>query len=366
MLETQRRFVVTDFNPEVFNYYVELNSKQQIRQFYLRSSEPHRHCRVQITDEEKAEMITEISVGHVQTGEAKPLGLEEACWLADKVCPGQLVKLRFTYQDWEIDFFLDPLPGLILMKFKSDQPLPALPPFINSVTEVPDTLTNLHLARLAEFLGGSKTPDLAALLSSLPRPRVKRIVLTGPACSGKSTIIKQLNEMDNPAIIVLPETASIIVPQIQSDSGPSKATGKLNQRQKTLVAAQKLFETTSIEQAQEEERRVIVLECGTPDIAARDPRGLQSFEQNCLISLREEGALYDQVFYLGPLPRNLYQAHCGNQPNQQITYRQMILHHCCLLNAWQVAAMDKLTFLDGDMPLDTKIDKIVSHICSAV
>lgn len=227
---------------------------------------------------------------------------------------------------WEVDVFSDVLAGIILAEKEfsdvEDANRAELNPWLKdrfpNAREVTDSLSNLHLARLATDLRGTEIPALPFVNENLNN-QIKKVVLTGGPCSGKSTAIAALREKF-PDIHFVPEVASIVIGQL----GIAPTGDKLRNRkfQQTIYRVQDIFEATSTEYAIAQGKSGIVLDRGTVDGAAYFEGGVNEFEAVLQTSLTREYNRYHAVLQLNIPPETVYEQNRRNNPARSETYSQ--------------------------------------------
>ncbi len=242
-------------------------------------------------------------------------------------------KVRFPCQGWEIDLFEGPLAGVIFAEkelLTPDQPLNIpewLSPYIKK--EVTNSLSNLHLARLASDLRGS---DVLALPYVTMLRTVPKIVITGPPCSGKTTVMKRLKHIF-PEFHFVPEVATVIMGQL--NILPGETDLELNRFQRTIYRTQKIFEESSMQFAITQNKKGMILDRGTADQPAYIKGGVGRFEAVLGTTLLHEYSNYDAVLYLELPSREVYEANLGNNPNRRENYDQAVPLGEKLYEAWR-------------------------------
>ena len=242
-------------------------------------------------------------------------------------------KVRFPYQGWEIDVFPAPLAGIYLAEKELSSPdenvdIPYwLSPFV--IREVTNSLSNLHLARLAADLRGTNVlalPHLENLLTNVPM-----IVITGPPCSGKSTVMKKLEKL-YPDFHFVPEVATIVISLVGIK--PDGTELGLIRFQKMVYQTQKSFEYTSAQFAQTQGKRGILLDRGKADQPAYMPGGRKQFEKVHNTSMSAEYANYHAVLFLDLPSRKDYEANSNNNSARMENYDQAVPLAVKLYDAW--------------------------------
>ena len=130
---------------------------------------------------------------------------------------------------------------------------------------------------------------------------MKKIVLTGGPCAGKTTIAEVLSRAFAGHISVVPESASLLFrggfPRWKENQQPLQKA--IYEVQRQLEDSYSLHHPT----------RVLVLDRGTIDGAAYWPQGAESFFQVMGSSLEKELDRYSEVIYLESAGEAEYEAH---------------------------------------------------------
>jgi CYTH domain-containing protein/predicted ATPase len=326
--EIERRFLLRGF-PSIDNNV----GVKKIDQGYLELSSAMDSFRVRILGDKSAVLTLKDGRGISREEDEESISLSMAQKLLKK-CHHKLTKLRIVYEGWEIDILGDVLTGIVLAEKElgsedEDLEIPEwLKPFI--IREVTDSLTNLHLARLASDLRG--TDLLANIYLERHLKSIKKYVLTGGPCSGKSTIMEILRREHSNCHFV-PEVATIIISQLGILPGNDALSQ--NRFQRAIYRTQKLFEATSIEYALGQNMDAVVFDRGSLDGAAYVPGGLEEFVR--IIGTHEpaEFKCYDSVVYISIPPKDIYELNKANNPARRENFEQAKELGDKILEAWQ-------------------------------
>ena len=211
----------------------------------------------------------------------------------------------------------------------TDEPLEIpewLKPYI--VREVTDSLTNLHLARLASDLRGTELSASSYLekdFSIIPKH-----VLTGGPCSGKSTIMELLKK-EFPNFNFVPEVATIIIRQLGIFPG-NDILSQFN-FQRAIYRTQKLFEAISYQFAISQNKNALILDRGTWDGSVYLPEG--RFEHAVGTTQFDEYSCYDSVVYLSVPRQEIYEMNKENNPARTETYEHAFELGQKIYQAWK-------------------------------
>lgn len=316
--EIERRFLLSGFPDFISNDYI---AKIDQGYFELSSAADSLDSfRVRIFNNSTAVLTLKEGKGISREELEANLDLAIAKRLFNK-CQHRLSKLRIRCQGWEIDVFGDVLHGVIFAEKelkREDEPINIpkwLEPYI--IREVTDSLTNLHLARLASDLKGLNLS--ASYYLDRQMRKIEKYVLTGPPCSGKSTVLEQLKK-EYPNYHFVPEVASIIIGQLGIFPGEDPLSQK--RFQSTIYRTQKLFEATSVKFAISNDKKGIIFDRGALDGAAYVPGGMKEFERIVGTDQEEEFKYYNKVIYMSVPPKDIYELKKTNNPARKETYQQ--------------------------------------------
>jgi CYTH domain-containing protein/predicted ATPase len=314
--EIERRFLVSSLDTKA-----ELGQAVSIIQGYFEIPFPEHSLRVRIMDGKEAVVTQKLGSGIRRREIEHPIALDTANLLLES-CVHIIEKDRYFCQGWSIDFFHYPLKGLVLAEKEISSVFEKvdLPEWMKRATEVTDSLSNLHLARLATDLKGVSTEPLTQIYQMLSG-KIPRIVLTGGPCSGKSSIMESLKSVVGRRVHCVPETAAIIISQvgIKPVPGDPLAVQRFN---RTIYRIQKIFEATSAEYAISQGKQALVLDRGSVDNAAYMSGGLEEMENIYKTSRQSEYAQYDLVVCLEVPPFDVYERMKSNNPARSENYEQ--------------------------------------------
>lgn len=326
--EFERRFLVAKMDPSP----LARADRWDITQGYLEVPNLQASLRVRIVRDEgnpagEAFLTAKQGQGISRDELEIPISLDAARILGENSWH-TIQKTRFLYEGWEIDFYDEPLKGLIIAEFEmaSLTQEVILPPWIYEAVEVTDSITNLHLARLATELKHTALamPEFSIHEELLrTTKKIPRIVLTGGPCSGKSALLEVLRREFGETIHCVPETATILISMVGIK--PSRDLFALSRFQETVHRVQRIFEETSAQQAISEGRRALVLDRGSVDNAAYLGGGLIEMSQRFATTPQAEYARYGLVVCLDVPPEHIFQAHRDNNPARSETYDQAVI-----------------------------------------
>lgn len=322
--EIERRFLITKLRGGVEFLEKVASQRKAIRQGYFEIADPNKSFRVRITSDVFGPygVVTIKSGNGMIRGEfERSLDIDVACSLFD-ICQHHIYKTRYCILGWEIDVFEMPLEGIILAEkeMSSVDEETQLPDFIEESIEVTDSLTNLHLARLATELRGTGIPALPFVSERLLSP-IPCIVVTGGPCSGKSTVMNTLKS-EFPNAHFVPEVASIIIGQVGIK--PSRNSLRNNAFQRAVYRTGRIFRTTSIEFASAENKKAVVFDRGEADGAAYFDGGADEFEKVIGTKIEEEYRNIAMVICLEVPPREIYEQKKANNPSRSESYEEAI------------------------------------------
>jgi CYTH domain-containing protein/predicted ATPase len=311
--EIERRYLVKAIDPDI-----QRESYKRISQGYF-DTPPHFSLRVRITDGAEAELTKKLGSGIERQEITHNVDLETGKFLLG-ACSDTLQKTRYFRDGWEIDFFHGPLAGLVIAEFEmTDRGQRLLmPPWISDAIEVTESLTNRHLARLAHDLADAKQDRPVREL--LPK-RIPHIVLTGGPCSGKSSVMRELQQEFSGSIHCVPEVATIVIAQVGVKPPVGDPMG-MRKFQRTIYRVQRGFETISDLQAVRDGKSALLLDRGTIDGAAYMDGGIEELERVCRTSCDHEYGQYDLVICLETPPEKVYKDNRRNNPARHEDFEQ--------------------------------------------
>ncbi|MDX1607841.1 MAG: AAA family ATPase [Candidatus Spechtbacterales bacterium] len=346
--EIERRFLVFEIDEDEF--FSAIEGQKDIVQGYYELPGPFQHLRVRIADGDadkvRAILTTKEGFGLERIEREKEVGLEAGRFLLDASWHF-LEKVRFLRDGWEVDFLRPPLENIILAEYEmesADEEV-KLPPWIITAEEVTESLTNLHLARFATQLRnlqtkGAISPDVILKYSA----NMPTVVLTGPPCSGKSTVLKKVQEKYGEDIHCVPEAATLliahagvlpIVDKEVAELDPTAEARKMHNFQKSLYSLQGTLESSCIEHAQSIGKTGTLIDRGTRDSAAYLEEGTDEFERVMRTKTAWEDARYDMVIYFEAPPKDIFEREKKNNPARHETYEEVLALQNTTLLAWQ-------------------------------
>lgn len=145
---------------------------------------------------------------------------------------------------------------------------------------------------------------------------IKKIVLTGGPCAGKTTLTKVIEQVYHDHVVVVPESASMLF------SGgfprwPEAAVGDATQRAIHSVQCE-LESVYSIHFPD----KVLIMDRGTIDGAAYWSTGPKDFFQGIGSSLEKELSRYDLVLYLESASKEDFLINTYKNPNRHETWEE--------------------------------------------
>ncbi|MFA6603256.1 MAG: AAA family ATPase [Patescibacteria group bacterium] len=355
--EIERRFLVRSIDPDIQRF-----PNKEIVQGYFETP-PQFSLRVRITRKRdqsaRAEITRKDGCGAVRQEHNQPVTVEAAEFLLNS-CSDVIRKTRFVRDGWEIDFFHDALTGLVLAEYEmpsADFDL-RLPDWIQDATEVTQSLTNRHLARLARDIADSGSDRPVRELLPNRRPR---IVLTGGPCSGKSALMAELQARFGGALHCVPEVATIVIAQVGVKPPMNDPVGA-RQFQRTIYRVQRGFETISDLQAASDDKKALLLDRGTIDGAAYIRGGLKELEYACRTTREHEFSLYDLVICLETPPREIFEKMSANNPARSETYGTAVRLGRRIARIW--GQHPRFTFIRNDDSWEAKSRAAISAVAS--
>jgi len=324
MPEIEKRYVVHALDASVLR-----GKSSLIRQAYFDTPQPQVAVRVRIIDKQRAFVTKKTGAGLVRHELEQSIPLEAArlLWSA---APYRLTKRRYRKDGWEVDFFEGQLAGLVLAEYEMQEKGQEikLPAWINSASEVTTTLSNLQLARYATNIITEKDMPQWHKLLQLPQ-----YVLIGGPCTGKSSLLKQVQEKHSDWQC-LPEAATLLM-QLGIRPNP---VNSMNMRwfQGHIYRLQAMLEAVANQQAKLVGKKGLIIDRGTLDSAAFLPDGLSEFESLTETSRAAEYSRYQRVFLVDfSFSRGQYAVHKKNNPERREDYEEALEQHGKIVQLWQ-------------------------------
>ena len=146
--------------------------------------------------------------------------------------------------------------------------------------------------------------------------KVRKIVLTGGPCAGKSTIADLISRAFSTQLLIVPESASMLFrggfPRWQDERSRAARQTAIYHVQSEMEAA---YEANST-------GLTLLLDRGTIDGAAYWPRGPKDFFASLGTTEEKELARYDEVLYLESACEADYQVHRLRNPTRIETWAE--------------------------------------------
>ncbi|TAK05173.1 hypothetical protein EPO33_04325 [Patescibacteria group bacterium] len=352
-VEIEFRFVVTQIDPDFRR-----SPRVAIEQGYLESP-PGTSLRVRISTDlqgTRNAVITRKAGRGLVREECEHAVSVEAAETLLRSCFAVLHKTRYAKDGWTVDVFDAPLPGLIIAEkeLASEQAWTSLPPWIGKARDVTDSLTNLHLAYLVR--------DLAQDLPERPvrellPTAMKRIVLTGGPCSGKSALMALLKKEFGAAVHCVPEVATTLIAQV--GIRPSTEALAARRFQRVVARVQRSFEEASADQALRDGKRALLLDRGLMDNAAYLQGGVSELMEVLQSQTGHEFGQYDAVVWLCPPPPEIYARDRTNNPARAESYAEAVVRGTRVREAW--ADHPRLVCVE-DTSWEDKVARVRRHV----
>lgn len=314
MNEIERRFIIKKPSSQL-SAYCNKSKKVIIEQGYIEVPVRGYSLRIRIKNDEKAILTLKGGKGIKRSEDECSVSLEFGKLLM-KVCSHRLAKVRYKIGRWEVDFFEQPLDGLVIaeVELKKLKEKVAIPKWFGKVKEVTDSITSHHLARfVTEFDEMGKNTFQPVHIENISN--FLTIAITGGPGSGKSTIMEMLKK-EYPQLRVIPEIATLVMSQL--NIRPKKELNKYFQR--LVYNTGTLFESASILYAISEGQFGSVSDRGLPDGAVYFAGGLSEYEKVLRTNIKDEYARYKLVIYLDVPPKDIYNRIKNNNPNRTEDY----------------------------------------------
>ncbi|MDR3608570.1 MAG: ATP-binding protein [Oligoflexia bacterium] len=146
--------------------------------------------------------------------------------------------------------------------------------------------------------------------------QIRKIVLTGGPCAGKTTLTQVIERVFHEDVVVVPEAASLLFsggfPRWREPEARRAVQRAIYHVQCELEAA---FSARYPD-------KVLILDRGTVDGAAYWTEGTQDYFRSLGTTLTRELTRYDRVLYLESAAEADYLAHVKNNPNRTETWEE--------------------------------------------
>lgn len=195
---------------------------------------------------------------------------------------------------------------------------------------------------------------------------MRRIVITGGPCSGKTSCLKAVQEQLGDYVDIVPEVATIIWqggfprPSVPTAQWPHEYRRLL---QKAVLDLQQSIEEACQLLAQQAKKTVLICDRGAIDGAAYWPDGLKAYLKHFNLCFDTICARYDAVVHLESLATATpdYYSDANNQHRyESLAEAQMQEDATC--RAWHKHPLR--LFIPGNQPLDSKIQQVLMLIRS--
>ncbi|MEX2052808.1 MAG: ATP-binding protein [Candidatus Paceibacterota bacterium] len=149
------------------------------------------------------------------------------------------------------------------------------------------------------------------------RKPLKRIVITGGPCSGKSSTINELKRLMGERWHFVPEVSTILMNQV--GIRPCEFLSP-RQFQKAVRGIQIILEKATAEFAMAEGKEALIIDRGTMDNAVYLPGFVPEFEELFGTTSEREYSWYDLVICLDIPPEEIYNQMRSNNPARSEDY----------------------------------------------
>jgi CYTH domain-containing protein/predicted ATPase len=331
-IEKERRFLVKNIDKNI----ILAPGKWEIKQGYLNLADPFKQFRIRIINGQRAILGVKEGCGVLRKEDEHETDMKTASFVMGH-CSDFLEKTRCFPEnnppegEWTIDFLKNPLEKIILIEFeyKGFGKNFRRPEWMKNAIEVTNSISSIHLARLATELRSKEKINLESLYMKIIPKSVHRIALTGGPDSGKSKLIEEIKIKLGSAVHCVPEVATILIRDVGLN--PQYDSRKFNT---SIYRIQKIFEMTSLEQAASDGKAAVVFDRGTLDIIPYEKGGENEFASLFRTNLRWEYDQYDIVICLEVPPKEIYEKTKQNNPARRETYEEAFALGEKIKKAW--------------------------------
>lgn len=287
-----------------------------------------------------------------------------------------LRKTRYYSKDgWEIDFFHDELEGIILAEREMTEEFEKaiLPSWISRAEDMTESLTDLHLTRLAEEMRFARSVETRAGIvgiTELEQPalddikHLPRIVLTGSPCSGKTTVLSQLAHEIRASVHLVPDLATTLITQLGFKSDPED-TVEFMRFKNRLARVQLTFEELAEAQARRDGKQAILLDQSLADVATHLECDAQKYRATTGGDIKTSGARYSLVIVLDTLSKDMCEKYCRNNPARCELHEECSTLTERIRTAWDLADTSKtaLREIHSENSTESKLRAVDLILC---
>lgn len=192
---------------------------------------------------------------------------------------------------------------------------------------------------------------------------MKKIVITGGPCSGKTTVIGALSEEFRSQIVLVPEVATVLLQGGFPVPGKDLPWSEEWQAafQSAILPLQKSMEDTHVLMASGNGRRLVVCDRGILDGAAYTPGGVIEFCQRYGVDAGGAVARYEAVIHLESLATAVPEKYgkVGNESRFEPLERAQELEHATRA-VWQ--EHPRHLVIDGRRGIEGKISEVIGIV----
>lgn len=168
------------------------------------------------------------------------------------------------------------------------------------------------------------------------KPRLPRIVITGPPGSGKTTMVKIFGDEFSHLIRPVPEVATMTIVKLGLIPGSPRSEIVFESVfQHMMYRMQELFEHVVDVLAQETGKKALLSDKGRVDIVGHIQGGQREYEKLFNTTLKKDYTFYDLVLFLELPPRKIYNQICKNNPARGETYEDAKATEARVKKAWR-------------------------------
>lgn len=190
---------------------------------------------------------------------------------------------------------------------------------------------------------------------------MRRIVITGGPCSGKTSCLKAVQEQLGEQVAIVPEVATMLLnggyprPSVPVADWPAEYSRLL---QKTVFDLQHSLEEACRLIAQEANKTILVCDRGLLDGAAYWPDGLEAYLKHFNLCIHATHAQYDAVVHLESLATAMpEQFSTANNQHRYESLAEAQERERATCQAWLQHPLR--LFIPGNQSLGTKIEQVL-------
>ena len=188
------------------------------------------------------------------------------------------------------------------------------------------------------------------------KPRLPRIVITGPPGSGKTSLVNLFRNKFSDRIQCVPEVATLAI--VGLGIVPGKPEHKIvftSVFMHLLYKLQQLIDHISEEIARNMGRKVILMDKSLIDVVGHLPGAEKEYKELFNTTLKKDHAKYDLVLFLELPSKKIYDHIRKNNPARSEDYKASKINEAKYKKAWQ--SHPHLIYINNDSGWEGKVEQ---------